>query len=241
MFHPQGPTFWELARQCLSSTQRGYDLLATKFDFTPFRTPDEMLTAAAPWIGPHGSIDSALDVCCGTGAAMQILRPICRTRVVGIDFSRQMLEIARKQVEKVPGSAAIELVEGNVLAMNFKEEFDVAVSFGALGHFLTDERPILMDRIYRALRPGGRFIFASGYMPPRISRRYWYSRVFNGAMHVRNFLVRPRFIMYYLTFLVPEAKRLLDARGFQVDIHTNVFPRPYHDSCLVIARRKESP
>jgi len=43
MFHPAGPTFWELAEQCLSSTERGYDLLAPKFDFTPFRTPDEIL------------------------------------------------------------------------------------------------------------------------------------------------------------------------------------------------------
>jgi hypothetical protein len=43
MFHPQGPTFWELARQVLSSTERGYDLLAPKFDFTPFRTPEEIL------------------------------------------------------------------------------------------------------------------------------------------------------------------------------------------------------
>ena len=40
MYHPDGPTFWELARQALSSTTRGYDLLAPKFDVTPFRTPD---------------------------------------------------------------------------------------------------------------------------------------------------------------------------------------------------------
>ena len=33
MFHPQGPTLWELAVQALSSTERGYDLLAPKFEF----------------------------------------------------------------------------------------------------------------------------------------------------------------------------------------------------------------
>ena len=43
MFHPQGPTFLELARQALSSTERGYDLLASKFDYTPFRTPNEII------------------------------------------------------------------------------------------------------------------------------------------------------------------------------------------------------
>ena len=55
MFHPQGPTFWELARQALSSTQRGYDLLAPKFDFTPFRTPhDEPVV-----IGQGGGVRAA--------------------------------------------------------------------------------------------------------------------------------------------------------------------------------------
>src|SRR4051812_33728448 len=87
MFHPQGPTFWELAVQALSSTERGYDLLAPKFDYTPFRTPDAILEQVAAHLTPFGPFDSALDVCCGTGAAMRVLRPLCRRRVVGLDRS----------------------------------------------------------------------------------------------------------------------------------------------------------
>ena len=68
MFRPGGPTVFELARQALSSVERGYDLLAPKFDLTPFRTHDELLEAVAPLIGPPRSIDRALDLCCGTGA-----------------------------------------------------------------------------------------------------------------------------------------------------------------------------
>jgi len=33
--------------QALSSVEGGYDLLAPKFDHTPFRTPDGMLDAVA--------------------------------------------------------------------------------------------------------------------------------------------------------------------------------------------------
>ncbi len=62
MFHPQGPTFFELARQALSSTERGYDLLAPKFDVTPFRTPREILEAVAPYVAPPGGIADALDL-----------------------------------------------------------------------------------------------------------------------------------------------------------------------------------
>src|SRR5690606_27293512 len=68
MFHPGGPTFRELMRQALSSTDEGYDLLAPKFDKTPFRTPDALLEAMVPHFGA-APVRTALDVCCGTGAA----------------------------------------------------------------------------------------------------------------------------------------------------------------------------
>ena len=103
MFHPKGPTFRELAVQALSSTERGYDLLAPKFDYTPFRTPDGLLETVATHIGDRKSIGSALDVCCGTGAAMRMLRPLCRDRVVGLDFSQGMLDVCREQTANVLG------------------------------------------------------------------------------------------------------------------------------------------
>src|SRR5436305_7800989 len=83
MFGKGGPSLIELIHQALCSTQRGYDLLAPKFDATPFRTPDEILAPAAAAIGP---VDAALDLCCGTGAAMLHLLPYCRERIAGIDF-----------------------------------------------------------------------------------------------------------------------------------------------------------
>src|SRR5580658_7046945 len=66
MFAKDGPTLFELICQALTSTSRGYDLLAPKFDLTPFRTADAVLEPSIQAIGP---VDSALDLCCGTGAA----------------------------------------------------------------------------------------------------------------------------------------------------------------------------
>src|SRR5476651_1046870 len=97
MFHPNGPTFWELAVQAISSTERGYDLLAPKFDYTPFRTPDEILARVGEHLASLGSLESGLDVCCGTGAAMRMLRPLCREKVVGLDVSAGMLAEARRR------------------------------------------------------------------------------------------------------------------------------------------------
>jgi hypothetical protein len=56
MFSPQGPSVRELAMQALSSVEGGYDLLAPKFDHTPFRTPDGVLDATAGALRPLGPL-----------------------------------------------------------------------------------------------------------------------------------------------------------------------------------------
>src|SRR5260221_13691730 len=98
MFHPNGPSVFELAEQALSSTRHGYDLLAPKFDLTPFRTPPSSLDAVAEHLRPLAPFGSALDLCCGTGAGITMLRLLCRERIVGLDFSCGMVEICRRNM-----------------------------------------------------------------------------------------------------------------------------------------------
>jgi SAM-dependent methyltransferase len=243
MFHPQGPTFWELAEQCLSSTERGYDLLAPKFDVTPFRTPDAVLAGLAKYLGEPQSIDAALDICCGTGAAMEMLQPLVRRRLVGIDFSRGMLEVAksspilRREHASLEGGPTLEFIQGDVLDMPFHEEFDLTVTVGSLGHILPRDEPRFVERIHAALKPGGRFAFVTADLPPWWSRRALLSRGFNAAMHVRNALWRPPFIMYYLTFLLPEVQRLLERQGFRVAVHADAFSGPLAPLRVVVATK----
>jgi ubiquinone/menaquinone biosynthesis C-methylase UbiE len=237
MFHPQGPTFWELARQALSSTERGYDLLAPKFDFTPFRTPREILRGMAKVLGPPKSIDDALDVACGTGAAIGMLRPLCRRRVVGIDFSQGMLDQARKSLTDAKDDCPVELVRGDILELPFENEFDLAVTIGSLGHVPRGKESEFVAQVAKALRPGGRFALVTANMPPLTSPAYWAARAFNGAMHLRNLFVRPPFIMFYLTFLLPETKRLLSEHGFEVQVHAGLFPKPYRSLAMVVGTK----
>jgi SAM-dependent methyltransferase len=202
MFHPQGPTWRELAVQALSSTERGYDLLAPKFVYTPFCTPEAILAPAMAFLGPPGSIATGLDICCGTGVAMHHLRRLCRERVMGIDFSRGMLDVAARDLAQSPGEAAVHLVRGNVLAMPFVAAFDVAVCFGALGHILPEDQPSFVAAVAQTLKPGGRFVFVTSPRPPWHSARYWRARGFNAAMRIRNWVLPPPFVMYYLTLSV---------------------------------------
>ncbi|MDC0707930.1 class I SAM-dependent methyltransferase [Stigmatella sp. ncwal1] len=238
MFHRKGPTFFELAQQCFSSVEHGYDLLAPKFDHTPFRTPEVVLKKALELVGPSGSIDRALDVGCGTGAAMRHLRPLCRQEVVGVDLSRGMLDEARRRQADAPGGATLTFVQGNALELTYEAEFDVVTSFGAFGHILEKDEPRLVQAIARALRPGGRFLFVTAQPPSMLHPGYWLARGFNAAMHVRNALWKPPFVMYYLTFLVPRARALLGAQGFDVDVREGLLPRPFHGYPIVVATRK---
>jgi ubiquinone/menaquinone biosynthesis C-methylase UbiE len=237
MFHPNGPTFFELAQQALSSTERGYDLLAPKFDYTPFRTPDWLISPVADYLRTVEPLDAGLDICCGTGVGLEMLRPLCRNRVVGLDFSRGMLDVCQQRLAHAPGTARVELVRGDALAMPFSAEFDVAVSFGAFGHILPRDEPRFVSEIARVLKPGGRFVFVTSYLPPRWSRRYLFSRMFNAAMHVRNWLRSPPFIMYYLTFLLPEVEELLRRHQFAVEVRPMTLGKALDDLRLVIATR----
>jgi ubiquinone/menaquinone biosynthesis C-methylase UbiE len=215
MFHPGGPTFFELARQALSSTERGYDLLAAKFDLTPFRTADPLIASAVAILG---EVDNALDICCGTGAGILGLRARCRRQLVGVDFSAGMLAEARRRTANAPGDAPIQLVRADARHLPFAGTFSLAVCFGALGHFVGADQDLLVTSIARALRPGGRFAFISRTRPSILSVRFWLECGFDAAMRVRNALLRPPFVMCYLNFLLPEAAELLVRHGFSVEV-----------------------
>jgi ubiquinone/menaquinone biosynthesis C-methylase UbiE len=238
MFQKDGPSFFELIEQALVSTQRGYDMIAPKFDKTPFRTPDEICAAIAKVIGEEKSIDRGLDVCCGTGAAMIRLRALCKQEVVGLDFSDGMLEEAARRVAKADGDAKVTLVKGDAMAMPFDSEFDVATCVGAFGHIREEEEEAFIKGIAKALRPGGRFVFATAMEPPAAHPAFWIAKGFNAAMRVRNALLKPEFIMYYLTFLWPDVKAKLERAGFQVDARIGVLDKPFDRMIIVDARKK---
>jgi SAM-dependent methyltransferase len=230
MFHPRGPSFRELVREALSSTERGYDLLAPKFDVTPFRTPDEILERTARYLEAE-PFARALDLCCGTGAVASILHPLASELVVGLDFSAGMLRVAQQS----EGSSKSALVLADALRLPFESAFDLVTCFSALGHFLPSQHEELVRSVRQALVPGGRFVFVTGRMPGMASKAYWISRAFNGVMHVRNALWSPAFVMYYLTFMLPEVATLLERSGFRVEVVEGRLPEPFE---LVVARRE---
>jgi demethylmenaquinone methyltransferase/2-methoxy-6-polyprenyl-1,4-benzoquinol methylase len=119
---------------------------------------------------------AALDVACGTGDLAIALRERVGPagRVVGLDFSERMLELARAKAPDIRFEA------GNALALPYRDgEFDaVTVGFGArnfsdLGRGLAE--------MARVTRPGGRVVVLEITTPqrPLLSWffRAWFDRI----------------------------------------------------------------
>lgn len=218
MFSPEGPSLRELAVQALSSVEHGYDLLAPKFDHTPFRTPAPLLHAVAAMLERIGPFDDGLDLCCGTGAGAEVLTKVCRESVTGVDFSAGMLAVAQARVRN--GEPRVSWVRGDARALPFAPAFDLVVSFGAFGHFLPRELPGLFDQVHSVLRPGGCFAFPVIAPPRPTSPAYWMLSGFDAAMKVRNAVWRPPFVMYYRDFRLGYVRTELERTGFDVDLHS---------------------
>lgn len=219
------PNVRELAVQALSSVERGYDLLAPRFDATPFRTPRWVLAESADQLRRLGPYHSGLDLCCGTGAGLDMLRDVCHGPTVGVDISAGMLRVARARAAEratergAPESHTAACVRGDATALPFApRSFALVVSYGALGHFLPEQRPTLFREVREVLVPGGRFAFPVA-APPRVgSRGYWLLWGFDTVMRVRNALWRPPFVMYYRTHPLAELRRELRQAGFTVQL-----------------------
>ena len=123
-----------------------------------------------------------------------------------------MLDAARKN------APSMTYVRADVLRPPFVGAVDLVTCFSAHGHIRPADEGRFVRAVKSCLRPGGHFVFVTSRMPSMWSRSYWVSRGFNAAMHVRNALWSPPFVMYYLTFLLPEATEHLEDAGFEVRV-----------------------
>lgn len=100
---------------------------------------------------------SALDVCCGTGdfafALSDVAGPL--GRVVGVDFSRRMLDVARAKARR--NGKPVEFRWGDATRLDFADnEFDATtVGFGVRN--IPDIHQVFVE-MARVVKPGGRVV-----------------------------------------------------------------------------------
>jgi ubiquinone/menaquinone biosynthesis C-methylase UbiE len=99
-----------------------------------------------------------LDVCTGPGA-LAVQAAATARRVVGVDFSKRMLEELRRRARTV-GFGNVEAVEADGQALPFEDaSFDAA--FSMFGLIFFPDRGQGFRELCRVLRPGGRAVVSS--------------------------------------------------------------------------------
>lgn len=109
---------------------------------------------------PNASI---LDVACGTGDLSIELQQHARAKIIGTDFCRPMLEIAKEKNPK--NNLSIPYIEGDALNLSFADEiFDaVTIAFGLrnVANWLDG-----LKELHRVLKHGGKLAILEFTTPP---------------------------------------------------------------------------
>ncbi len=121
---------------------------------------------AVGWLDPPVG-GQGLDICCGSGdLAFQMARRVGRQgRVIGLDFSAQLLQIAARRGSLSYPGHTLQWVQGDALALPFEDQQFDGVTMGYGLRNVTDI-PQALSEIYRVLKPGGRAAILDFQIPP---------------------------------------------------------------------------
>jgi demethylmenaquinone methyltransferase/2-methoxy-6-polyprenyl-1,4-benzoquinol methylase len=164
--------------------------------------------------------EKVLDLCAGTGEVAKLLlkRIGSEGAVTCLDFSEEMLAVARKKFDPLPGNLAF--VVSDVREMTFPDNsFDAAtVAFGMRN---VPDTMTALKRIIKVLKPGGRFFCLELTRPRNRFLLPFYSfYTFRIMPFIAKLITRNSLPYSYLpksieTFFPPqEFTRMLSACGF---------------------------
>jgi demethylmenaquinone methyltransferase / 2-methoxy-6-polyprenyl-1,4-benzoquinol methylase len=121
--------------------------------------------------------DDVLDVACGTGDLTFAFARAQPRRIVGLDFTEEMLEIARDKAHRLSSQATTPtFMQGDAMALPFDDQsFDVvSIAFGIRN--VSDPAKALAE-FHRVLRPGGRLVVLE-FSQPRNRVVRWCNNVY---------------------------------------------------------------
>jgi len=176
-----------------------HDRLAGVYDRRWSRYISQTLTFLKTWacLPPRAAV---LDVGCGTGEFERlILSEHPKQRIVGVDLSAKMLEIAREKCQAHPN---VTFCIASAAALPFAaHSFDVVVSASALHYF--DQPALSLEEMRRVLKPGGLAVILDW------CKDYLVCRLFDLVLK----LIEPA---YQQCYTQPEFHRLLAAGQFEI-------------------------
>jgi ubiquinone/menaquinone biosynthesis C-methylase UbiE len=172
-----------------------YDLFSLVYDFIIRLHSRDREGSLRGFITEKASLlqgDRALDLCTGTGSvAIELAKQAGeKGLVVGLDFSRGMLEKAKEKADRL-NLDQLYLVQANASQLPFKKSsFHGVTCSHAFYELQGDERTRAINEVGRVLIDGGRFCLMEHAKPEKaFVRLLFYIRIFFlGSKDARKFL-----------------------------------------------------
>jgi SAM-dependent methyltransferase len=234
------------------SDKSPYDAIARVYDPWSLSVTEDVEFYVEEAVAAGGPV---VELACGTG---RITVPIAQAgiRVIGVDASPRMLEVARERVRAAGVGELVDLREGDLRDPPVPERVPlVLVPFRSLLHMTTEaDRARALEAAHELLRPGGRLVFdvfAPSADDVEATHGRWLERepgIFERAdwdqgartltLSVRRGEEASTMVLAWLS--PPEWRQLLERAGFEIDDLYGWFDRrPYTDEedFVFVARR----
>lgn len=143
--------------------ERMFDAIAGRYDLNNRLHSlgrDQAWRRAAASMADIRPTDRVLDVACGTGDLTRALARTGPASVIGVDFSGQMLRLAKHKFKARPMAAGLpqpRFLQGDAMHLEFEDDaFDaLTIAFGIRN--VTDPAQAIAE-FHRVLAPGGRLV-----------------------------------------------------------------------------------
>lgn len=133
-----------------------YQIKPEFFDAHNVREDTERKNASLLKFLAEHSVDTVLDMTCGTGSQVFYLHEKGYD-VVGSDFSPELLNIARKKAAKL--AAPINFVDGDMRNIQVGKFDAVITMFNAIGHVSKRDFAKVLNNVRGNLKPNGIYVF----------------------------------------------------------------------------------
>lgn len=142
----------EKAKQIKSELKQTFDTIAPHFDITRYKPWPE----SKRFISTLKNGSTVLDLGCGNGRNSIYLAKE-GMKVIGIDFSKGLIKIAKNKMEWKEVADRVDLIEGDIGSLPLRNKsIDVVLYIATLHHLPTpQERLQSLLEIKRCLKPGG--------------------------------------------------------------------------------------
>ena len=157
------------ARQLFNGIARNYEGPAQVFSFGQYLRWRRFLVSRLE-LTPGARV---LDVCTGTGGVAVAMARAAPCRVVGLDLSDGMLQVAQGRLEREGLAAKVALVQGRAEGLPFDDASFDAVVFTFLLRYVERPPEVVRD-LARVLKAGGQMASLEFHAPPWPVRPLWW-------------------------------------------------------------------